>query len=898
MISPHKTPALAKLAMLLLFAIAAVAILDTTSISAQEPGRTITSPFGVANPYMNASDASESGSDGDTFVDPETGEVGHIIRNPFGVANPEGVDTGIDIPDDAGEEVGGIITSPFGVPASDDIDTGVDVFDEDEEYLISLPDDEEVDTEESEDVDEVEDETSDDGKEIEEESSEDTAEEKYIPVKDNPIRGIEDDSFQFSLIGTMQMDDGTFSTFSVESETNVINNAPTLYVRAGKSFKLTLASDQPLPQNFQPTVSFGDANHPELENPFEPPQSGCNPPYQVFWVYNAPSAIYGGTYCVSVSGTLNGETVERVLKIEVVYFSLKIDYNDDGEIDDNDVCISNSFGKIIHINNLDVDHDGIPDYADGFQCWCHYSIDGLEYSTLIPGASSSINNSLSFEKIRIRVSKGLDLTQWYLSFYYDQSDFNVNVYGNVADPKYRTFEPRGAGTIRLWTKDGVQARSGSAITSLLYPGDSIPSNINADIPLVKFASNRIEKNDYDEYTLYVEAVKTLDETADKGAPITVSLKKGNNNNTTFHFEDEIYVTPYQVIFEGITNEWYSGGTHNVYYNPCGLVRGGYGKFRFTTIPTGIPASSFTWTASANLRFINGSNTEKIAYVQADNNSDANDYSLEINIGRGDNNPKIEGEILEDEKRVKLFVWIVADNIYGYNAAFRQGDVYTWVNKVNDIYMQVGIKYEVAEFNYIADTTGYFREIEDDPTGEIGYDLVQYPQSTNFPRTEDGLEIFFISDLGDARGVTYPGAGIIIPETAYHHESTATYKTLAHELGHACDLLDIYDTKGNSTLSDKMNPNSLWIKKDCTYTNLPNNNPFNNTMSVAGYYESNLKHVDLVKRLLMYGYGSGDESEDLRGDLSSGDIFGIDADFNFVDIKTGLEGMVRTPTHGI
>lgn len=96
----------------------------------------------------------------------------------------------------------------------------------------------------------------------------------------------------------------------------------------------------------------------------------------------------------------------------------------------------------------------------------------------------------------------------------------------------------------------------------------------------------------------------------------------------------------------------------------------------------------------------------------------------------------------------------------------------------------------------------------------------------------------------------------------------------------------------------MNPNSLWIKKDCTYTNLPNNNPFNNTMSVAGYYESNLKHVDLVKRLLMYGYGSGDESEDLRGDLSSGDIFGIDADFNFVDIKTGLEGMVRTPTHGI
>ena len=104
MISPHKTPALAKLAMLLLFAIATVAILDTTSISAQELGKTITSPFGVANPYMNASDASESGSEGDTFVDPETGEVGHIIRNPFGqTANSEMDNTDSDTFEEADE---------------------------------------------------------------------------------------------------------------------------------------------------------------------------------------------------------------------------------------------------------------------------------------------------------------------------------------------------------------------------------------------------------------------------------------------------------------------------------------------------------------------------------------------------------------------------------------------------------------------------------------------------------------------------------------------------------------------------------------------------------------------------------------------------------------------------
>ena len=295
---------------LLLFA---VVIFVMNTISAQETGKTITSPFGVARP----SSASEASSDEDTFVDPETGEVGHIIRNPFGVASPVDVDTGIDIPDNTEEETGNVITNPFGTPNPDDVDTGVDVIDEDEEYFISLPvDEKEVDAEDSKDVDEVDDETSDDAKEFEEESAEDTTEEKYIPVKDNPIRGIEDDSFQFSLIGTMQMDDGTFSTFSVESETNVINNAPTLYVRAGKSFKLTLASDQPLPQDFQPTVSFSDLSHPELQNPFEPQQSGSNSPY--CFVYHVPSTMDGGTYRASISGTLNGETVARVLKIEIV----------------------------------------------------------------------------------------------------------------------------------------------------------------------------------------------------------------------------------------------------------------------------------------------------------------------------------------------------------------------------------------------------------------------------------------------------------------------------------------------------------------------------------------------------------------------------------------------------
>ena len=89
--------------------------------------------------------------------------------------------------------------------------------------------------------------------------------------------------------------------------------------------------------------------------------------------------------------------------------------------------------------------------------------------------------------------------------------------------------------------------------------------------------------------------------------------------------------------------------------------------------------------------------------------------------------------------------------------------------------------------------------------------------------------------------------------------------------------------------------TLWIQEDCTCTTL-DNNPSSNIMSVAGYYESDLKHVDLMKRLLMYGVGSS--TSDNRGDISLGNVFGINKSKHFVNVKTGLENMNRTPTHYI
>lgn len=867
--------------------LASFAILETTSISAQELGRTITSPFGVANPYMNASDASESGSNGDTFVDPETGEVGHIIRNPFGVANPNDVDTGIDIPDDAGEEVGGIITSPFGVPASDDIDTGVDVFDEDEEYLISLPDDEESDAEDAEDVDEVDDETSDDAKDIEEESYENPTE-KALPVIDNPTRGVEY-TIELSLTGSTGP---AAEQYSVESTAGNIYAAPTLYVAPGGKLTLTVASTDNQTLVKENISFYFDGTHLDaLSGVFENKQylSGSSSSSSHVFRYNVSDNVSPNVVCnphnVAVLYRYNNNvTIARYLRIEIKVFSILIDSNNDGAINSKDEATKKS-GKLIHINNLDIDNDGIPDFADGY-----YS-----NGTQLPDLNNYNSESLPFTPLVIRISPYLDVSKLRISFFFDDADI-ITEY-NWSNP------PSFIGALRLWHKDGNTIR---LVEDNIEPYNIFPLN---DL-------NGLQVGEYIEYTLYLEAIRPCN--SKDGTPVIAWI--GTHNNLSIEdsdYVDMVMVTPYQVVFEGITND--ETENSHVVYNPCGIIKkteesgeigesgesgetGETAMFHFDTIPSGIPCTTVNWSASDNLTFVGG-NTGKSVTVCATGEGDSDDFSLIIDIGRGDKfNPSIKGKILE-ETTVKLFVWVVADNTNGVNPVISSGAIDSLIDDVNQIYKQVGIKFEKTPIKYIqaVQSVQYnnetverdYRSISEvfEESGDIiARELISYPQNPQnpgCPREEDGLEIFFVDSLNDGGtilGLSYPGDGIIVA-------SNTDFRTLGHEIGHACGLEDIYPWKGSGNdyveLNEKVNVNSLWIKKDCTYAGIPNNN----TMSAAGYYRYDLKQKNLLEKLLMYGYNSYEER-----DLSLGKVYGIDVCRNFDNVKTGLEDMNRNPIH--
>ena len=510
-----KTPALAKLAMLLLFAIATVAILDTTSISAQELGRTITSPFGIAR----QTSASESGSDGDTFVDPETGEVGHIIRNPFGVANPEGVDTGIDIPDSGEEEVGGIITSPFGVPASDDIDTGVDVFEEDEEYLISLPDDEETDAEESDDVDEVDDETSDDVKELEKELAEATTE-KYVPVKDNPIPGRECDTIDFSIVGICGSD-------SVTSSTELPDQIPTLRVPSGESFTIQAVISNGSFSSGNPTWTISSGPISPCLLPGATSLSTQNIPAGNISATFQTTGILWAKYSFSATAIADESSCTRILNVEIYSIDLRIDSDNNGVINDLDeACETNNPGKIIGINNLDTNKNWIPDFADGFDC--------------TDGGTTGTGKSASFTEMKLIIPSNLSISSdsnYSVKFSFTESPYTVTrTPTGMTDPQY-FYSPPTTGQLRIWTKDGGEARLKATVKDST-PGHHVPNN--DPIPLNKLFSGIDPVGNTRTVTLYVEAVNPS--TSAGGNAITATLCQ----NSTEMVSDSVKTTAVKV----------------------------------------------------------------------------------------------------------------------------------------------------------------------------------------------------------------------------------------------------------------------------------------------------------------------------------------------------------------
>lgn len=182
--------------------------------------------------------------------------------------------------------------------------------------------------------------------------------------------------------------------------------------------------------------------------------------------------------------------------------------------------------------------------------------------------------------------------------------------------------------------------------------------------------------------------------------------------------------------------------------------------------------------------------------------------------------------------VKLCCWIVGNN--NGDAYFTPQAVSNMVEGVNQIYRQVAQNFEIESLSRTNDT--YLSDL-------VYSNSAQKNAICNITNNTSALELYFIRRLVGSPTAFQRDDGIVVGPNA-------NARTLAHEIGHACGLEDVYTESDDGTLVVSGSP---------TKERMPND---------WGWYPESVTQADIVRRLLMYGVRS-----DTKADLSYGDVYG-------------------------
>jgi len=218
------------------------------------------------------------------------------------------------------------------------------------------------------------------------------------------------------------------------------------------------------------------------------------------------------------------------------------------------------------------------------------------------------------------------------------------------------------------------------------------------------------------------------------------------------------------------------------------------------------------------------------------------FKLEASINGFNLNPKpyIKGIVKEPTVTQLYFYVIVSEN---GTHAISSNQIYAITAEANRIYTQEAMSYAVASITPIYDRPEWFNVKDID----MFRDLCSYTNNTG------GLEIYCVgslpegwSGLHSAARTGYPECGLAI----VGHLNINNPSVLAHEIGHACGLEDI------SVLGLNDAQVSQYLVGDDNWS--------------GGYYPTDLKHADLIRRLLMCQTVNTDN----RGDIPLGSLRGF------------------------
>ena len=183
--------------------------------------------------------------------------------------------------------------------------------------------------------------------------------------------------------------------------------------------------------------------------------------------------------------------------------------------------------------------------------------------------------------------------------------------------------------------------------------------------------------------------------------------------------------------------------------------------------------------------------------------------------------------------IKLKCWIVSRS--RDEADWTAQSVSNHIDGVNQIYSQVCMKFAIHSISSTNDA--YLANVN-------LTNSVQWRTLTSIEQNTGMLELYFVPDVRGGATAFYIPYGIVIGPDA-------NTRTIAHEIGHACGLPDIYNEDSRTPLKVEGMPSKERMPDDW------------------GWYPPSVKQADLVRRLLMYG-----EYSNTKADISYGDVYGL------------------------
>ncbi|MBQ7252179.1 MAG: hypothetical protein IJS32_06225, partial [Kiritimatiellae bacterium] len=292
----------------------------------------------------------------------------------------------------------------------------------------------------------------------------------------------------------------------------------------------------------------------------------------------------------------------------------------------------------------------------------------------------------------------------------------------------------------------------------------------------------------------------------------------------------------------------------------------------TVLPTNIPDTDIHWEVSgAGMDFVGGTNWGREVHLAA---TRPGDWVAIVTVSNSTLRPaRLRGTVLE-KKDVNVYLHIVRDND-GQNPAMTVAHFDELLTVANQIWEQAAVEFHRASSVMYIDKTDWQVISTTD-------NLAEYHEMQSTNSNTGGIEIYCIQRFENNRynALTSIRTNAMGGTTL---TTNATARTLAHELGHVCGLLDIYTNRVSNGVTNEL-PSTLpanknWIPRDwCEEAPL------------GGYGE--VPQTEIIHRLLMYGVGVT-----RAVDIPAGKITGLNTAGATNSISVGLWNMkTRNPKH--